>query len=63
MGEHLRTGSNFPLSVYERVRPIVETINRTNEPIYEFLYFFALVLASNVAFFISIFTSMRFYVV
>jgi hypothetical protein len=55
-------GPDLPY-MYEEVQPIAGIINRTNQSVYQFLYFVALGVARNVVFFVSIFTSMQLYVV
>lgn len=60
--ECLRMGPDLPY-MYEEVQPIAGIINRTNQSVYQFLYFVALGVARNVVFFVSIFTSMQLYVV
>jgi hypothetical protein len=62
VGERIGTSLDLPY-IYQRVRPIVGTINQINQFVYQFLYFLALRVASNVVFFIPIFTSLRLYVV
>jgi hypothetical protein len=62
VGERIETGLDLPY-IYEGVQPIAGTINQINRSVYQFLYSLALRVASNVAFFIPIFTSLRLYVV
>jgi hypothetical protein len=54
--------SRPPPYIYEGVRPIPRTNNRIKSIYLPFLYFFSLGVASNVAFYTSIFTSLRLYI-